>query len=61
MRTRIASFIVLVAVAFTTAPAPAQPLADRLPDGALIYIGWAGSESMGPGYAGSHLEAILKG
>jgi prepilin-type processing-associated H-X9-DG protein len=40
--------------------AKAQPLADRVPGDALIYIGWSGSDSMGPGYAGSHLEAVLK-
>ena len=38
----------------------AQPLADRVPADALVYFGWTGAESMGPGYAGSHLEAVLK-
>src|SRR3954471_15774294 len=42
------------------AQAGAQPLADRVPGDALIYIGWSGADSMGPGYAGSHLEAVLK-
>src|SRR5258706_5229639 len=40
-------------------PARAQPLADRLPQDAVAYIGWSGSESMGPGYAGSHLKAVI--
>jgi prepilin-type processing-associated H-X9-DG protein len=38
----------------------AQPLADRVPGDALIYFGWTGADSMGPGYAGSHLEAVVK-
>jgi prepilin-type processing-associated H-X9-DG protein len=38
----------------------AQPLADRVPADALFYMAWGGSEQMGPGYAGSHLEAVLK-
>jgi prepilin-type processing-associated H-X9-DG protein len=38
----------------------AQPLADRVPADALVYVGWSGADSMGPGYAGSHLEAVLK-
>jgi prepilin-type processing-associated H-X9-DG protein len=59
MRTWVASLTVLVIV-FATTSSPAQPLADRLPDGALIYVGWVGSDNMGPGYAGSHLEAVLK-
>ncbi|MDB5318619.1 MAG: hypothetical protein JWN40_250 [Phycisphaerales bacterium] len=40
-------------------PAHAQPLADRIPQDAVAYIGWSGSESMGPGYAGSHLKAVI--
>jgi len=38
----------------------AQPLADRIPQDALIYIGWSGSESMGPLYAQSHLKAVVE-
>ncbi len=40
--------------------ADAQPLADRVPSDAVIYVGWAGADSMGPGYDGSHLKAILE-
>jgi prepilin-type processing-associated H-X9-DG protein len=39
--------------------AAAQPLADRVPGDALVYVGWTGSESMPPAYAGSHLKAVL--
>lgn len=40
--------------------ARAQPLADRVPPDALIYVGWRGTTSLGPGYEGSHLQAILQ-
>jgi prepilin-type processing-associated H-X9-DG protein len=36
-----------------------QPLADRLPADAEIYVGWSGTDSIGPGYDQSHLKAIL--
>ena len=58
MLSRIAS--VMVAVLMVAGLASAQPLADRVPGDALIYFGWTGSDTMGPGYAGSHLEAVLK-
>ncbi|MHB1156272.1 MAG: hypothetical protein ACYC26_05470 [Phycisphaerales bacterium] len=35
------------------------PLADRLPDDAIIYIGWAGSSKLGPGYEQSHMKALI--
>src|SRR5258705_8275498 len=59
MRTWLAGFIVIV-FGISGLVARAQPLADRVPADALIYVGWSGSETMGPGYAGSHLEAVLK-
>ena len=49
-----------VALVVVAQAAGAQPLADRVPSDALIYVGWSGGDSMGPGYAGSHLEAVLK-
>src|SRR5690348_4322261 len=63
MRNRVASswssLFVAVLVLVVGWRAAAQPLADRVPGDALIYVGWAGSESMGPGYQGSHLQAVL--
>jgi type II secretory pathway pseudopilin PulG len=41
-------------------PAAAQPLADRVPADAVLYVGWAGAESMGPGFDESHLKALLE-
>src|SRR4051812_2327480 len=51
--------IVVLALALVR-PAQAQPLADRIPQDAVAYIGWSGSESMGPGYANSHLKAVVE-
>jgi prepilin-type processing-associated H-X9-DG protein len=50
----------LAALLVVVGSANAQPLADRVPGDALIYVGWSGSDTMGPGFAGSHLEAVLK-
>jgi prepilin-type processing-associated H-X9-DG protein len=38
----------------------AQALADRVPGDAMLYIGWNGIDSMGPGYDGSHLKAMME-
>jgi hypothetical protein len=37
----------------------AQPLADRIPDDALIYIAWRGADDPGSSYAQSRLKAFL--
>jgi prepilin-type processing-associated H-X9-DG protein len=50
--------VVLVVVS-VTATAPAQPLADRVSQEAVIYLGWRGSSQLGPGYEASHLKAVL--
>jgi prepilin-type processing-associated H-X9-DG protein len=51
--------VVVAVVVSSVHSAHAQPLADRIPSDAVIYVGWAGADSMGPGYDGSHLKAIL--
>ena len=38
----------------------AAPLADRVPAGAEIYLGWNGSPLTWPGYQASHLRAVLQ-
>ena len=54
------NMIAIIALALiTTSRAPAQPLADRVPDNAIIYVGWRGSDDLGSGYKDSHLAAIL--
>ncbi|MGE5609423.1 MAG: DUF3352 domain-containing protein [Bacillota bacterium] len=37
----------------------AQPLGDRVPADAILYIGWQGSQSMPPAYQTSHLKGFL--
>jgi len=59
MRTPPTQQLVLWMLLLLPAVAAAQPLADRLPEDALIYIGWRGSQDLGPGYAQSHLKAVL--
>ena len=39
--------------------ARAQVLADRVPPDTILYIGWNGVESPGPGFKGSNLESVL--
>src|SRR4051794_33386033 len=55
-----AALTLAAAMLFVCLSATAQPLADRVPDDAVIYVGWAGADSMGPGYDGSHLKAMLE-
>ncbi len=40
-------------------PAIGQVLADRVPADAIVYVGWAGADEMGPAYAKSHLAALI--
>lgn len=56
-RTCIVAFAFFVA--FAARAVTAQPLAERVPADALIYVGWTGVDRMGPGYDGSHLKAML--
>ncbi len=37
-----------------------QPLADRMPSDAMIYVGWRGADTMGAGYQQSHLRAVME-
>ncbi|MGN6727260.1 MAG: hypothetical protein ACTHLZ_15175, partial [Tepidisphaeraceae bacterium] len=38
----------------------AQPLADRVPADAAVYVGWRGTNDAQPGFAGSKWEAIVR-
>src|SRR3712207_4509638 len=52
----IATFSVLL----SALGAGAQPLADRVPQDALVYVGWGGSEAAAAaGYDGSHLKGVV--
>ena len=57
---RINTWCVCLVIFAVTLATQAQPLADRIPQDAVIYVGWSGSESMGPLYAGSHLKAVVE-
>jgi hypothetical protein len=39
--------------------AAAQPLADRVPENAILYVGWQGSQTLGPAYDQSRLKDLL--
>ena len=54
-RFAIIAFLTLAAAV----TAPAQPLADRIPGDAIVYVGWAGADTLGPGYDASHLKAMV--
>src|SRR4051812_18233810 len=54
------SRILCIAILFLPALAFAQPLVDRVPADAVVYIGWRGSDSVGEaGYESSHLKAVI--
>src|SRR5690606_11779329 len=38
----------------------AQPLADRVPAGVELYIGWKGADALQQPYAGSHLQGVIE-
>jgi hypothetical protein len=50
---------ILFALVACPLTASAQPLADKVRSDALVYLAWSGAKSMGPGYEGSHLKAVL--
>jgi hypothetical protein len=51
--------VVVVAFQLIVSPAWSQPLVDRVPDDAIVYVGWRGAGSAVPGYEQSHLKALL--
>jgi prepilin-type processing-associated H-X9-DG protein len=48
-----------VAVVLFASTAFAQPLIERVPDDAFVYVGWAGTEALGPAYHNSKLRKFL--
>lgn len=52
-------FTATLVIALAGLTAAAQPLADRVPDDALIYVGWRGAADPGPAYAGSRFKQFL--
>ena len=53
------SMVVVFALLFSPLLSSAQPLADRIPDDAIFYVGWRGVDEPGAGYAQSRLKAFL--
>jgi prepilin-type processing-associated H-X9-DG protein len=56
MLARLTALFVLLA---SPVLALGQALSDRVPADAIVYVGWTGSESLGPKYKGSNLESVL--
>src|SRR6476619_2100695 len=56
MKTRLCFVLLVLACPWT---AFAQPLTDRVPAEALIYIGWQGSENMPANFDQTHAKALL--
>lgn len=51
-------FLAVLLLMVTAAQAWAQPLTDRVPADAVVYIGWRGADDAEMGYAGSNLQAL---
>src|SRR5688572_15842850 len=49
----------VVVVLSNVARLRAQPLADRVPEDAIVYFGWCGASGLPSGYQQSHLKALL--
>ena len=58
-RSIIGTWCATVALLFGALPTGAQPLADRVPDDAVVYFGWCGAGVMPSGYAQSHVKSLL--
>ena len=52
-------FVLLISIA-PSQTAQGQPLAEHLPADTILYLGWRGSEHLGPGYPDSHLKAMIE-
>ena len=61
MRNRLIVGVCCAAVSLLSciAPVRAQPLADRVPEDAIVYVGWRGAGALPPGFQQSHLKALL--
>src|SRR4051812_31119506 len=55
----IRNIVLIVMTTMTATWAGAQPLADRVPDDALVYVGWRGAADPGSAYQGSRLKGFL--
>ncbi len=51
--------LAVILLTVTAVHAWAQPLADRVPADAVVYVGWRGADDPDLGYAGSNLQALI--
>ncbi|WP_428938955.1 hypothetical protein [Fontivita pretiosa] len=51
--------ITVLTVLSLVVPVLGQPLADQVPEDAMLYLAWCGADSLPPEYAQSHLKALL--
>lgn len=49
----------LLALAWISLPVSAQPLADKVPEDAIIYVGWAGTDALADPYKQSRLKGVV--
>jgi hypothetical protein len=62
LRHRLNCFVfltMLAAAVCARADGPKMPMADHVPADAVVYVGWAGTDALGPAYANSDLAAFL--
>ncbi len=52
--------LIALLIVVTPLSARSQPLAERVPADALLYVGWRGSTDLGPKYEASHLKAVIE-
>ena len=57
---RLPSVLAAVMALVLTGSAAAQPLADRVPGDAVLYVGWRGADALGESMKGSHLQGVLE-
>lgn len=50
----------MLAVLMLPVLANAQPMIDRVPGDAMVYVGWRGADDMGEDYEGSHLQGVVE-
>lgn len=60
MRTNVRVWTMLLAGLMLPVLASAQPMIDRVPGDALVYVGWRGADDMGADYEGSHLQGVVE-
>lgn len=60
MTMEIRYWIMMLAALMLPTLTSAQPMIDRVPDDAMVYVGWRGADDMGEDYEGSHLQGVVE-